>query len=221
VNSLTYGRRNQVLYEALPGSAGERKLSQLGLDVPTIHDILLYGNAEAATYTDFDAPGAGEYARWSRHIRRASEILVPRGWARINPDNQPTLVHPKANWCFIVASGSPGTGVPYADPTTKNPKGRTFQQAVQDNVELALIQLAEMRPELAGLRETWVLLTQVNIHGEIQSEFSMPKNMDGEFISDWEHRILIPRIDPGAGPEGGAGEGGEEPPSYDFDIARK
>lgn len=220
MNPITGEGRDPVLYEAYPGTAGERRLSQLGLDVPTIHEILLYGNAEAATYTEFDAPGSSEVARWSRHVRRASEIFVPAGWKRINPDNQPTLVHPSTRWCLIVASGNSYTGVRYGRSTTKNPKGRTFRQAVQDNADLALFTLADLKPELAGLRETWVLLTYVNIDGEIQSEVSQPQEMDGEFITDWQHRILIPKIDPGAAPDG-ADQGGEEPPSYDFDIARK
>jgi hypothetical protein len=207
-----------VIYE---GNAAEFRLKQLGLDVPMVHDILLYANAEAATYTEFDAPGSSEVARWSRHVRRASEILVPEGWKRYNPDNQPTLVHPSSRWCLIVASGNVNTGVSYGRSTTKNPKGRTFQQAVQENADLVLFALAaDMKAELARLRETWVLLTYVNLHGEIQSEVSQPKEMDGEFITDWEHRVLIPRVDPGAGPEG-ADQGGEEPPSYDFSIARK
>jgi hypothetical protein len=206
----------QVIYD---GAAAERKLKQLGLDVPMIHDVLLYGNAEAATYTNFDAPGAGEYARWSREVRRATELLVPDDWKRINPDNQPTLVHPSNNWCLVVTSGTGGTGVRYATPTTKNPKGRSIREAVMENAELALLRPQDVDPALAGLRETWMLMTYVNIHDQIQSEVSLPSEMEGEQITAWDHRILIPAIDPSAGPEVQGGE--EEPPSYEFDIVRK
>lgn len=207
-----------MLDEARPGSVGWRRLRDLGLDVRMIHEVLLYGNAERATYTDYDAPGAGEYARWSRHVRRATETLVPKGWQRINPDNQPTLVHPDNGWCLVVASGSSATGLAYATPTTKNPKGRTIREAVQDNAELALLRPQEVDPVLAGLRETWMLLTYVNIDGHIRSEVSLPSEMEGEQISAWQHRILIPSIDPSAG---SADSGEEESPSYDFDVVRK
>jgi hypothetical protein len=211
-----------VIYVAAPGNTGDRLLQSLGLDVPLIRDVLLYGHAEAATYTEFDAPGAGEYARWSRHVRRLSEILVPASWQRINFDNQPTLIHPSNKWCLIVASGSSGTGVLYTVPTTKNPKGRTIRDAVSDNVELATVSLfapQELDPKLAGLRKTWMLLTHLNIHDQIQSEVSLPCEMGGEYITAWQERIILPTIDPSDGSYGTGGE--EEPPSYDFDIVRK
>jgi hypothetical protein len=206
----------QVIYE---GTAAERKLKQLGLDVPLIHEVLLYANAEAATYTTFDPPGAGEYARWSREVRRMTELLVLDDWIRINPDNQPTIVHPSKKWCLVVTSGSSGVGVRYATPTTKNPKGRSIRDAVMENAELALLGPQDVNPALAGLRETWTLLTYVNINDEIQAEISLPKEMPGDQITAWEHRILIPTIDPSSGPEVQGGE--EEPPSYDFDVVRK
>jgi hypothetical protein len=141
------------------GQSAVRRLGQLGLDVPSIHDMLMFGHAERATYTAYDARGAGENARWSRHVRRASEIYVRRGWRRIDPDNQPTLVHPKTQWCLIVASGSSYTGRPFGTPTTKNPKGRSIRDAVQGNAEIALIKVQEVEAVLGGLRETWMLLT--------------------------------------------------------------
>jgi hypothetical protein len=205
-----------VIYE---GTAADRKLKQLGLDVPLIHEVLLYGNAEAATYTNFDAPGAGEYARWTRECRRLSELLVPAGWERMNPDNQPTLVHPSNEWCLVVTSGSSGTGVRYATPTTKNPKGRSIRAAVMDNSELVLLRPQDVTPALAGLRETWMLMTNVDINGHIWSEVSLPSEMEGDQITAWEQRILITTIDPSSGPQVHDGE--EEPPSYDFDIVRK
>lgn len=201
------------------GNGAERKLKQLGLDVPLIHDALLYGHAEAATYTTFDALGAGEYARWSREARRLAERLVPEDWERINPDNQPTLVHPSNRWCLVVTSGSSGTGWRHATPTTKNPKGRSIREAVMENAELALLRPQEVKPALAGLRETWMLLTYVDINDQIWSEVSLPSEMLGDQIAAWEHRILIPKLDPSGDPDLLRGE--EEPPSYDFDIVRK
>jgi hypothetical protein len=206
----------QVLYS---GAAAERKLGQLGLSVPCVHDILMVGHAERATYTRFDARGAGEYARWSRHVRRASEILVPEGWTRIDPDGQPTLVHPSNKWCLVVASGNSATGVPYATPTTRNPKGRTIRDAVQENAEMALFGVEELAPALEGMRETWMLLAYANMDDMVQAEVSLPDEMTGDFIASWRDRILIPTLDPSAGPARRGGE--EEPPDYEFKIVRR
>lgn len=132
---------------------GRDRLADLGLDVPTIHNVLAVGAAEQATYTSFDAPGASEMARWSRHIRRLSELLVPQGWARRDPLNQPTLVHPAARHCLLVTSGSVWTGTDLGVPATKNPKGRSIREAVEKNSELALLSVGELDPVLEGLRD--------------------------------------------------------------------
>lgn len=197
-------------------SDGERKLEALGLDVESIEGAVLYGHAERATYTEFDAPGAGEYARWTRQIRRLSEVYVPQGWTRINPDNQPTLVHPKNRHSLIVASGNSFTGTRFGMPSTKNPRGRSVKNAVENNV--ALLDFADIDPVFGGLRETWMLLTFLSPDGQIYSEVSLPHSMNGDFITGWRHRLIIPPIDPqGIYIE----DRQEEPPSYDFAIARK
>lgn len=62
-----------------------------------------------------------------------------------------------------------------------------------------------------------MLMTHVNVEDEIQAEVSLPREMEGEYISDWTDRILLPTVDPTGTPGGGE----EEPPSYDFAIVRK
>lgn len=205
-----------MIVEAGNRNEGERKLESLGLDIRSIHDALLYGHAERETYTSFDAPGAGEYARWTRQIRRLSEVYVPQGWTRINPDNQPTIVHPSNRHSLVVASGNVFTGTRYATPSTKNPRGRSIRTAVDNNA--ALVDLAAVDPALAGLKETWMLLSFHSPDGKIYSEVSLPNSMSGEFISGWHDRILIPPVDPDGG-ESDSRE--EEPPSYDFAVVRK
>lgn len=117
----------------------------------------------------------------------------------------------------MVTSGSGATGKGYAVPTTKNPKGRSIRDAVRGNADLVLLRPQDADPALAGLRETWLLLTYVNLERKLQAEVSLPTVMDGEFISDWEHRILLPMFDP-AGPNK---SGEEEPPDYDFSVVRR
>lgn len=209
-------RAAQMILDAYSSAEGSRRLEGLGLDVPTIHDVLLYGQAERDTYTDFDARGAGEYARWSRQVRRLSEKYVPRGWTRINPDNQPTIVHPSNRHCVVVAGGNSLTGIRFGNPTTKNPRGRTFRDAVGGNA--VLFDLEDIEPVLGGLKETWILLTFASPDGKLYSEVSLPNGMTGDYISGWQERILVPPFDPQGGIHN-AGE--EEPPSYDFAISRK
>lgn len=205
-----------MILEARPLSEGSRRLEALGLDVPTIHEVLAYGQAERDTYTDLDARGAGEYARWTRQVRRLSERYVPQGWTRIDPYNQPTIVHPSNRHCIVVASGNVFTGTRYKTPTTKNPRGRSFREAIGGNA--VLIDLEDLNPDWKGLKETWILLTFPSPDGKLYAEVSLPSSMAGDYINQWAHRILIPPYDLQSS---FTQSGEEEPPSYDFEIARK
>ncbi|ACL42550.1 conserved hypothetical protein (plasmid) [Pseudarthrobacter chlorophenolicus A6] len=207
-----------MLFDYAKESVARHKLADLGLTVEQIHDTLLYGAAEKSTYTELDAPGAGEYARWSRHVRRMSETLAQQGWERINPDHQPTIVHPSFEHALVITGGNSATGLAYATPTNKNPKGRSIRNAVMGNKESVLFRPQDVQPVLGGLRQTWVLLTYVADDGRIRAEVSLPGDMVGEQITHWIHRILLPEIDPNAGLALGSEE---EPPSYDFEVLRK
>ncbi|SDR90934.1 hypothetical protein [Actinopolymorpha singaporensis] len=197
----------------------------MGLNVESIHDALRFGEAESATYTDDDAPGSSESARWSRHVRRMTEILKPEGWKRLNPMNQPTLVHPNNKHCLVVTSGTAGTGILNGKPTNRNPKGTSIRQAVKDNRSIGgyhdvnvLISAETLNASLAGLRETWLLMTYVDVHGSLLSEVSLPEEMANEHVTVWTHRIIIPIVDPF---DRGSGRNREEPPGYDFPVARR
>jgi hypothetical protein len=205
-----------ILNAAVPGP-GRRRLAQLGLRVEHIRDALLYGAAERATYSALDANGIGEAARWSRHVRRMSEVLLADGWTRLEIDNQPTLIHPGKKWSLVVASGTGGTGDPNYRPTTKNPKGRSIREAVRANSELALFTPQSVVPDLDGLRETWILLTYAS-DSLLRAEVSLPEEMRGEFVSRWTHRIILPSIDLGGDDDEGEQE---EPPDYDFVVPRR
>lgn len=207
-----------MIHTVEPYSHGNRKLSDLGLDVASLTDVLLYGNAEQATYTNFDSRGAGGTAAWSRRARRLSEIYTPQGWQRIDPDGQPTLVHPDGKHCVITAAGNHFTGTSWGTPTTKNPRGKTFRDAVDNN--LSLFAEDEVTPDLSDIRETWVLLSFRSGDGRIYAELSLPDNMVGNHISSWYTRILLPTIDPGTPDAFGSGNE-DEPPNYDFAVTRK
>ena len=199
-------------------SHGGGKLAELDLDVPSLIDVLLYGNAEQSTYTAFDSRGASGTAGWSRRARRLSEIYTSKGWQRLDPDGQPTLVHPGGKHCLITATGNVFTGVPYGTPSTKNPRGKTFRVAIDNN--LTLFDEEEAALDESKIRETWVLLAHLDGDGKLRSEVSLPDSMTGSRISSWHTRILLPAIDLGSSDSLSTGDE-NEPPSYDFAVSRK
>lgn len=199
-------------------STGSSKLEALGLDWPSLQDVLLYANAERATYTEYDAPGGSGMAGWSRQNRRLAEIYVPQGWQRITPSGQPTIVHPSGKYGVIAAAGDHRTGQPWGRPSTKNPRGTTFHDAVDDNVLVLFDMPNDDADILRDVRETWVLLSFSSGDGVIYSELSLPSSMSANYIDDWHTRVLLPAIEPGAEPRE---RDQDEPPNYDFAVTRK
>lgn len=181
-----------MIYGPDPVSVDTRLLA-LGLSWPAIERALRSGEAERRTYTENDPRGAGEYARWARHVRRMSETLRSEGWERRDDLNQPTLIHPGYEWSLIVCSGNAYTGVTYGSPSTKNPKGRSIRKAVENN-DPVLWKIADLDPALTGLARTWMLLVSAR-EDKIFSEVSLPVEMQGDFITDWIDRILLPPVD--------------------------
>jgi hypothetical protein len=211
-----------VIFDYGDGPIENGPLEWLGITVEQIHEVLAYGEAERRTYTAFDAKSVPEAARWSRHVRRASEIFVPLGWERIDPMGQPTLVTPDKSRWLLVASGDPSTGWARYNPTTKNPKGRTIREAVEANAQGA-IAVEDIDPAWAGAKETWVLLTAPGLD-TIRSEISFPEEMNGEFITKWTHRAIIPPFNKNQPPPLGRSQGRgpqENPPQYDVDVRRR
>ena len=174
-------------------AAADTRLLALGLSWPVIEEALRYGEAEKRTYTENDPRGAGEYARWSRHVRRMSEHLRADGWSRRDDMNQPMLIHPDNQWSLVVCSGNAYTGTTFGSPSTKNPKGRSIRSAVKNN-DPALWRVEELDATIEGLSRTWMLLVSAREDG-IFSEVSLPLEMEGDFITKWIDRILLPVID--------------------------
>lgn len=82
-------------------------------------------------------------------------------------------------------------------PRTKYPKGELTAMAVRQNAEQGTFDLGEdfVEPnvEPAELENVWFLLQRVT-SDYIYAELSLPVRIEDGTITDWEERILLPRV---------------------------
>ncbi|QNE18696.1 hypothetical protein F1D05_13230 [Kribbella qitaiheensis] len=210
----------------LTDKAAVDRLTKLGLDVETIHKVLRQADAEAATCTKLDPPYMGGSLRHGRTVRFLREELLPRDWDYDNPRNQCRIISPAGDFAVVASSGDAATGNERMKPTTKNPKGITIFEAVATN-QLTFDLGSDFEPE----RKTPELLTWLLLYwfddGEIRSELSLPRSMEGSYINDWDVRIIFPSVprDPGpyvgAAPGSSDGDSSSDAAAYEVPVSRR
>lgn len=132
--------------------------------------------------------------RYGRTIRFLREDLLPLGWDYDNPRNFCRTIHPSRKFALVASSGDEATGNPELTPTTKYPKGYATVRAVVTNGQLAF-DFGDLgfsdEPVDEEQLSTWFLLYHVTDE-EFRAEISLPNDMIGGNISDWQERIILP-----------------------------
>lgn len=187
---------------AIADTAGHR-LHELGLTIDQITRALLRADAEAKHTTGLEPPAAEGTVRYFKTVRFLREELVPLGWGVNDARNFCRTVDPHHAFSIVTSSGDDVTGmeIPGRAPRTKYPKGELTALAVRQNAGQGAFDFGEdfvrSTTELAfapgELENLWFLLQRVT-PDFIYSELSMPVHIEGGMITDWEERILIPRI---------------------------
>ncbi len=207
-------------------ATAEHRLHDLGLTTDLMVRALLRADAEAKHTTGLEPPAAGGTIRYLKTVRFLREELVPLGWDISNSKNFCRTIHPIHRFSIVTSSGDEFTGVDITDkvPCTKYPKGDLTALAVQQNADQGVFDLgeefAEPTVETAELENIWFLLQRATPE-YIHAELSLPTRIEDGMITDWQERIILPRIsreDPESTPTV------EEPPpgdAYSVDIAMR
>ena len=183
---------------AVDGTA-EHRLHLLGLTADQISRALLRADAEARHTTGLEPPTAEGTIRYLKTVRFLREELVPLGWDVENYKNFCRTIHPSHEFSIVTSSGDEVTGVqiPGRVPCTKYPKGDLTALAVQQNAEQGVLDLgeefAETKLDPAELENIWFLLQRVT-PDFIYAELSLPTRIEDGMITDWEERVILPRI---------------------------
>ncbi|RJS47438.1 hypothetical protein [Nocardioides cavernaquae] len=206
---------------AVDGTA-EYRLHTLGIAGDQIIRTLLRADAEAKHTTGLEPPTAEGTTRYFKTVRFLREELVPLGWGVNDGKNFCRTVHPSHEFSIVTSSGDEATGVeiPGRVPRTKNPKGELTAIAVRQNADQGSLDLGEAfdepTVEPAELENVWFLLQRVT-PDYIYAELSLPVRMTDGMITEWEERILLPRISRHE-PESNDATTVEEPPASDGDA---
>lgn len=202
--------------------AAEHRLHTLGLTTDQLIRALLRADAEAKHTTGLEPPTAEGTVRYLKTVRFLREELVHLGWDIDNSKNFCRTIHPSHGFSVVTSSGDEVTGVeiPGRVPCTKYPKGELTALAVQKNAGQGAFDLgeefAEPTIDPAELENIWFLLQRVTPE-YIYAELSLPTRIEGGMITDWEERILLPRISR-EDPEPTSSTTVEEPPAGDGDA---
>lgn len=204
----------------------EHRLHDLSLTTNQVVRALLQADAEAKFTTGLEPPTAEGTIRYIKTVRFLREELVPRGWDFDNHKNFCRTIHPGHQFSIVTSSGDEFTGVdvPGKKPCTKYPKGDLTALAVQRNAGQGVLDLGEAFAEptvVSGeLENIWFLLQRVTTE-HIYAELSLPTRIEDGMITDWEERIILPRI-PREDPTSAIPV--HEPPStdaYSVDVAMR
>lgn len=203
-------------------ATAEHRVHDLGLATDLIVRALLRADAEAKHTTGLEPPTAEGTIRYLKTVRFLREELVPMGWDIGNYKNFCRTIHPSHEFSIVTSSGDEFTGVDISGkvPCTKYPKGDLTALAVKQNAGQGVFDLgeefAEPTVKPAALENIWFLLQRATPE-YIYAELSLPTRIEDGMISDWQERIILPRI-LREDPEPTATVTVEEPPTGDGDA---
>lgn len=177
------------------------RLGQLGLEQAWIVRALQRGDAESRTVSQLAPKGFEGTTRWGRAAEYFREQACAKGWTPDDTMNIARSISLSGEVSIIVTTGSKGTGIEGADPTTKYTKGAGVVASIEANLVL------DFDPEYlvaTGMRQaprpdkpmqTWLLMFAVE-NNKIYSEVSMPDAISADgVITSWRERIIMPVID--------------------------
>jgi hypothetical protein len=205
------------------------RLSELGLTLDELHDVLNRAEAERRTCTGFDPPGLPGSVFWGRVVRYLRETYVPKGWKARNVDQLPLLINPDRSLAVTACSGDWATGISALyTPRSRYPKGAATGRRVEANEQFTIPglppDLTEDGDEDASL-VTWTLL-YFHEKGEDQTrlrcEFSLPREIGARGrIEAWSERIILPPLEFPEDVIGLEGLDDEGPGAIDVPIERR
>ncbi|HEY6747568.1 MAG TPA: hypothetical protein VI357_17845 [Mycobacteriales bacterium] len=191
------------------------RLSELGLDVETLHRAIRAGVAARATRTDLAPRNAQGADLVSHTVEELRLLLEPADWTADFAGGQERTVSPDGLTSLIVSTGAGAVGDLRGEARTAHPKGPLMRAAVTVNQgfvqEEFPIGLPVPQP-VDGRPLCWVLLVKVE-PGQVVAELSAPTGMREGVVVGWAERIPLPPL-----PVGAELEPGEEPADLDVPV---
>jgi len=195
-------------------------LEVIGLSIECVEILIGVGAAESRTFSRAAPLAASEYMRWARMVEhfQLESTAQGLGWLRYNPQNLPVFVHPKTQIGLVISSGDEYTGVSFANPSTRNPKGTSFARTIDPDGQLAFFGTLDDEAEMIEVSDMRVLLYQER-GGLVFTELSRPSIVHAGRIVAWDDRVIFPAFDVSANRF--VIDDGDTEADFTFTIARR
>jgi hypothetical protein len=176
------------------------RLAELGLNDEQLKDSVRRGQLAFLSCTANHPPQFPGMSAWAETVCALREYVLPLGWQRSNDNNYALSVDPAGRMAIAVATGTDGTGLADATPSTNARKGPSTSEAVAGNqLRFGFMDEHPTSPRPAvsnrnNQRMTWILLIH-RATDEVRCELSLPISIgeDGH-IDAWRERILLGSI---------------------------
>ena len=182
--------------QILLGTEARHRLHTFGLDPESLQGVVQRGMAAAVSCTRNHPAVLSGILGWGETVCALREVLLPKGWKRLDEGNLPLTVSESGAFAITVATGDEDTGRPEGSPCTKSKKGPRVASAVSANQLQLFPVTVSLRTDEDADRATWLLLIHRDpLSRELRSELSRPVNMgvDGR-VDGWSERIILSAV---------------------------
>lgn len=176
------------LSSVVPAHARPSTLASLDLSDELLLAAMRSALIQSRRVTDFHPRGWDNNELYGEGTAGLREILQPHNWTTYREGGVEGVMNAAGDVAIIVSSGTRETGRDDGPaPRTKNPKGSATKRAVNAN-QPALFG----SDDRAGSVKTWILLHYLDYASdELRLELSLPRSMRGNYVGEWETRILL------------------------------
>ena len=179
------------------GLSADDRLAKLGLNKEDLWNAVDSGRHYKANLTAHDTTAVRGMGIWNAINRALADLLVPRGWKRIESGNFPLTVHPKNASAIAVLAGNRATGLKTEIPVNGYSLvgKRNIVRAISHNSQVVrpYTHLSSFDPHWGPKpRLTYFLLHYIDRDAqEMRAELSLAVGRLEDNISEWYERIVF------------------------------
>jgi hypothetical protein len=190
-----------VVWEGADAAVG---LSELGLDVAGLTEVVLQGEYARVEATAHDPLGAAGMDAYRYRVRGLRDRYCPQRWSIARDRGLELIVSPCGRHALVTRGGDAGVGLRDAFPQPSGRIGETTRDAVDMNATLLFDPswmnrpAANIQASACGEYETRILLVHRS-RDIVRAEVSLPTGIeeteDGTNVLGWILRIILPAVD--------------------------
>ncbi|MDQ8706725.1 hypothetical protein RCO28_30260 [Streptomyces sp. LHD-70] len=181
------------------------QLASLGTKLEYLLPALHAGEAARRTAAPNHPSNTAGTRAYQEHVRVIREEHIRHeGWQRLIHDHLELVCNPDHNLAIGVMVGDAATGNPRLHATNLHRRGAATERAAEQNTQLELFARptgadeALLGEDESASLQTWFLVSyraEVGDAVRIHSELSLPGQVKGGFVVDWQRRIPLPAIE--------------------------